>query len=344
MDWVLPSVLPGDALGNEVHAQGLGDIDHLGEAPVDPVALGLEVHQLPVAGHHVGEVITRLAGGAVHAELLAMIHPREGQRAAGVLLLRQAEEIGGEADLGLHLLLAVAVIVVRQDGEDDPGAVPRRDLEGVALVVALFGIAPAHPIRALARRGVVPVGQTQLLLGQARQVRGQQHAARMAGPVVHVQGGVELRQEGVAAVAEDALHEVQVGDQIPRGEEADLHVLLRLEAGDLRAHQGPQQQGDIHPRRLRLVGGEGDGHQVRGGRQGMAQQAGEDRLGHRLLVPGDGQAALGDMEGPLGGAAVARRVVQHALGDAVTGDDVGAGSCRCRWGPTAPGPGRGGRG
>ena len=70
-------------------------------------------------------------------------------------------------------------------------------------------------------------------------------------------------------------------------------------------------------------GGERDGQQLLRRIQRLLQHAGEGLLRHRLLVTGNRQPALGDVKRALGGAPVAGRVVQHALLDAVAGDDVG---------------------
>ena len=57
----------------------------------------------------------------VAAEFLAQIVARKNQRAAGVLLLAQAEQVRRVTDLRLHLLFAIAEIVVRDEGDDDAG-------------------------------------------------------------------------------------------------------------------------------------------------------------------------------------------------------------------------------
>jgi len=89
------------------------------------------------------------------------------------------------------------------------------------------------------------------------------------------------------------------------------------------ADDGAQVQGDEALGLLRLGGGEGQSQEL--GRRGerVLEQSREDGLRDGFFVVGDGQAALGDMEDALGGAAVALGVVQHALFDAVRGDDVG---------------------
>ena len=166
------------------------------------------------------------------------------------------------------------------------------------------------------------MGQAYRLFGEARQMRSQDHAAAVSAPVVHVQSGIELRQEGTAAVAEDALDEIQIAHQITRGEKADLHALLPAHTGDLGADHRPQQQGDEHLHRLGTVGRKGDAQQLRRRSQGLLEHTREGLSGHRLLVSRDRQAAFSDVEGTFGGAPVAGRIVQHPLSDPVAGDDV----------------------
>ncbi len=66
------------------------------------------------------------ADGAVGVEFLPENVGGESDGAAGVLFLAEAEEIGGEADLRLHFLLAVAVVVVRDDGDHHAALVAAR--------------------------------------------------------------------------------------------------------------------------------------------------------------------------------------------------------------------------
>ena len=94
------------------------------------------------------------------------------------------------------------------------------------------------------------------------------------------------------------------------------------------ADQGTEQQGDEAAALFGLAGSEGQGHDVGGRAEGRGQSASEGAFRDGDLVGGDGEAALGDVEDALGGAAVAGRVVQDALGDAVgvhVGRDEGIG-------------------
>jgi hypothetical protein len=56
--------------------------------------------------------------------------------------------------------------------------------------------------------------------------------------------------------------------------------------------------------------------------EGVGEEAAEDGDGDGLLVVGDRQAALGDVEDARSGAAVAAGIVENALADAIGGQDV----------------------
>ena len=164
--------------------------------------------------------------------------------------------------------------------------------------------------------------QAQFASAQPRQVGGQDHAARMTGPVVDVEGRIVLDQVRVAGIAEDALDEIQVADEIAGREEPDLHRFLGFHARYLGTDHRTQQQRHEHPCRVGLPGGEGNQAQRLGRPQRVCEHAREHLPGHRLLVGGDRQSALGDMERALGGATVVGRVVQHALRGAEAGHDL----------------------
>jgi hypothetical protein len=148
----------------------------------------------------------------IAAEFLAQVVTGENQRASRVFFLAEAIKVGGETDLGFDLLLAVAEIVVRDERDDHTGLVTTSQLEGPAVVIKFGRVAPAHLVTALAVVGEIPVGQAGGLLGHRYQMGSEDDAARMAGPMVHVQSGVILREAGVAGVAENAFDEVQVAD------------------------------------------------------------------------------------------------------------------------------------
>ena len=296
------------------------DVEDRRELLVDAIALGLQVHQVALLAHHIVPVSTVHGGAAVRLELIAEGITREGQGTASVFLLGLADEVGAEANLRLHLFLAVTVIIVGNQGHHHAIGIATGDLEGLTFVVALVFVLPAHAIANLARCGGAAVGQTEVLFAARGQVRSQDQTARSAGPMVRIQGGIIVGQVGIAGVTENRFDEVEIADQGAGGEQADFHRLLGRGAragGNRRPHQGTNQQR--HKAVGRLGAGAGVGQQQVGlGRlDRRLQQARKGRLRHRLLIAGNRQAALGDMERPGGGPAVALGIVQHALGDAV---------------------------
>ena len=202
---------------------------------VGGVPLGIDVELVGEELRDLGEGVLEFVAVQHGVVLAGEVVAGEHQRAARVLLLGEAEQVRSEGELGLHLFLAVPEIVVADDGDDRAARVARGDLEGAAVVVELAFGSPAHPVAPLPLGRGVPCGQAELLLGEgADEVRREDHAAGVAGPVPGIERGVVLRQVRITRVAEDALHEIQVADQVPRHEEPRLHPLLGDEARHLR--------------------------------------------------------------------------------------------------------------
>ena len=154
-------------------------------------------------------------------------------------------------------------------------------------------------------------------------MRRENDAARMAGPMFHVEAGVVLRQIGVAAVAENAFDEIKIADEIARREETNFHRLLRRETRHFGANNRTQQHRHETLGGLRLRGGERQAHQRARGIEGQAEHFCERGFGHTDFVVGHRQSAFGDVKNSGGGAAVAPRIVQYALFDAIGVDDFG---------------------
>ncbi len=275
------------------------------------VALWLRDETVGVALEHAGEGVLG-AGGADHV-LLAEVVAGEHQRAAGVLLLGVAEQVRRVADLGLDFLLAVAEVVVGDHRDDHATGVAGAHLERLAAVVELVGVRPAHAVASLSVGRLAGVRQAEGHLGDPGEVRREDHSAGVAGPGLRLQGGVVLRQVRVAAVAEDAFDEVEVGHEPTGNDEPGLHALLTHVAGHCRGNQRTQLEGDEAGRRHLLVGGVGQHEVDLRGLERELQQPGEDGLRYTDLVVRDGQATLGDVEDACGGAAVVRRVVEHTV-------------------------------
>ena len=161
-----------------------------------------------------------------------------------MLFLGIAEKVGRHTELGFDLLLAIAEVVVRNDGDNDAPFVARGDLERRAVVVGLVGRFPAHAIAALAFGGLVPGRQAQFGLGQLVEMGGKNHAARVTTPMLGIERRIVIGKVRVTGIAENAFHEVQIADKPPGHEETDFHAFLRSHSGDLGANHRAEEKGD----------------------------------------------------------------------------------------------------
>src|SRR6478672_9272520 len=88
--------------------------------------------------------------GLVRVEILPQNICGECHRASGMLLFAHAIKIGREADLSLDLLLAIAIVIVRDDRHHHATMIATTDFERIALVVKLVFVGPAHAVASLA--------------------------------------------------------------------------------------------------------------------------------------------------------------------------------------------------
>mmetsp|Transcript_3513 Transcript_3513/g.8398 ORF Transcript_3513/g.8398 Transcript_3513/m.8398 type:complete len:938 (+) Transcript_3513:180-2993(+) len=168
-----------DALAAEGHSLlGHGKLGVLGHVKdvrvllVDGIALVLELDGVAEELNNVlegvrllglREVLVGLAEAANLAqasaiELLSEIERRVRDAASRMLLLRQTVHVGCIAQLGLDLLLAVAEVVVGNEGDGHTAGVAARQLESAALVVLVVLLLPEHAVLDLALGGVLLVG------------------------------------------------------------------------------------------------------------------------------------------------------------------------------------------
>src|ERR1700733_1293570 len=208
----------------------LWQIENVGIAVVDAIPLRMDIDKIAQQRHRLLEGGFLEADGAPGVKLRTENVGREGDGASGVLFLREAEEVCSEADLRLHFLLAVTVVVVRNHGDDHALLIASADLEGLAVVVKLVGVAPAHAVAALARGGFRRARQAERGFFHADQMRSQNYAAGVAGPVSDVESGIVFRQVGVAGVAENRFDEIEIAHQAAGSEKARLHGARRIGA------------------------------------------------------------------------------------------------------------------
>ena len=152
-------------------------------------------------------------------------------------------------------------------------------------------------------------------------MRGEHYAPRVPSPGFKVHSRVVFPQERIARVAENALDEIEIAYERPRGEKAYLHSFFSLAVRNRRAHSRAQVEGNPRPALALLGGRERKLEQLVGRVKRARPQIFENRLGHGLLVGGNRKAALGDVEYARRRAPVAARVVQNALPYAVGGHE-----------------------
>ena len=302
-------VRPRDGLLVQVEFGVLRHIHDGGIFFVHAVAFRLHVHETRVEFRRLGKTVFQLPDVLIAAELFAEIVARKHQRAAGVLLLGVAEQVCGVADLRLHFLFAIAVIVVGDDRDDDTVFVAARQLERVATVVDFVLGLPAHPVAALAFCGLVPMRQADRFFRGLDQVRREDDAAGVAAPMFRIQRRIVLRQQRITRVSKNAFDEIQVAHQISGNEETDFHRLFRCEPGHGGADQRTQQHRHKTICRLGLRGGEWQLHDLARRGQREFQHLGEGDFWHAQLVVRNRQAALGHVKDSRRRAPVAARVV-----------------------------------
>ena len=273
--WDSAAVFPSHAAVADAEHGVFRNVVDLRIAPVDRVALRLALHHIAEQIHPLLEGSFLEADGPAGLEILAEHVGREGHRAAGVFFLAQAVQVGREADLGFDFLLAVAVIVVGDHRDHHAAVVAAADLEGIPVVIEFVFAFPAHAVAALALGGVALVRQAQRgFLHRPHQVRRQNHATCVAGPVHHVERGVVFGKVRIPRIPEDRFDEVEIAHQAGRREKAYLHGFRGIGSG-CGTHQGTDQQGNEQLGLLLLIGGERQCQDIRRRRQRRTEQSGE---------------------------------------------------------------------
>ena len=141
--------------------------------------------------------------------------------------------------------------------------------------------------------------------------------------MVHIETSVIFGKIGITAIAEDTFDEVEIGNEISGSEEAHFHASFFGNAGNFRANNGSEKERD-EDFGGRLAGaGEWKDHDLLGRIERGLEETGESLQWNFFFIGGNREAALGDVEDALGGAAVGGRVVAHALVDAVGTQDGG---------------------
>ena len=239
-----------------------------------------------------------------------------------VLFFDVPEQVRCVGDLRLDLLLAIAVVVVGDQRDDNSPGGPARGLERHPIVVLLTRILPTHAVATLSLGRLIPVAQPKLFLGQLDQVRGQDHATGVPCPMLDIQRCVVVGQKRIPRVSENRLDKVQVADQAPRRKETNLHRLLLAVPRNPWTNQRPDEQRNPRTDLLGPLQRKRDPQIRKRGGYRRAKQLHEHVLRYRTLVPCDRQSPLGDMKRPLGRPAVGLGIVQHSVGKPIGTDHI----------------------
>src|ERR1700693_5859190 len=173
-----------------------------------------------------------------------------------MLFLTESIQVRSVADLGFDLLLAITEVVVGNDRDNHSAFIAAGQLESQAVIIEFSLVVPAHAVAAVTLRGGIQVRQTELFLSDLCQVRRENNATSVPGPVISIQPGIVLRQKRVAGVSKDALNEIEIADETARHDKPDLHRFFRGESRHFRTDDWPQEQRNKTLGLLFLCGGE----------------------------------------------------------------------------------------
>lgn len=180
---------------------------------------------------------------------------------------------------------------------------------------------PAHAVPDLSLGGILDVGEAEFLFAEADEVRGEDDAAGVASPVVGIERGVILGEEGVASVAENRFDEIEITGHRTGGKKAHLHAFFRGETGNLGDDDGPEEERDVEVGWFGRGGSEGEDLKLLGGVHGCLKNIVGYVFRDGSLVLGNRETALDNVENALSGATVLLGVVEDPLRDPVAGGD-----------------------
>jgi len=232
-----------------------------------------------------------------------------------VLFLSITVEVSSKADVRLNLLLAIAKVVISNDGKDDTLLCTIACLEGFAIVIALILSLPAHALSTLLLSGVIPLGKTKRLLGDLVKVRSHDDETSVASPVKRIKRGIILRKEWITSIAKDRLKEVKAADKTARSKAKDLHSLDRADSGNLRNNDRTEQKTADHMNRSKRRW-RSSVWQERGTLRrikSLVQHTSKDSLGNSKLIRADDELvlAISDMEGASSSTLIKARIMKN---------------------------------
>ena len=307
----------------ELNADVFGEVENIGVDFVDSVAFGLQVHEISIPFDDIFETVVDVALELAQGKVLTQVGAGKSDGSTGVFLFGISEEIGGVAELGFDLLFAVAVVIVGNERDHGAAGIARGDFESRTVIVEFVFRFPAHAIVLLPVGGLREVGESQILLLEFGELGCENHASGVAGPVPGIEAGVVFRKVGITAIAENALHKIEIGNEVARCEEANFHAFFLRDPGNSGADDGTQKKGDEDFGRSFTVAGERENHDVLRRVEGGLEESRKGFERNLFFVGGNRKSAFGNVEDAFGGATVGGRIVTHALVHAIGTQDGG---------------------
>ena len=221
---------PPDALFVQLDVCVFRKVNDIPVGFINGVALGLEVDRINRTRDQAVEGLVHFFKETTETKILAEVVTGEGEGTAGMLLLRETVKVGGESNLGLHLFFAVPEVIISDGGDHPTGGIAAGDFKCAAFVVEFVFFFPAHSVAFLTLGCLGDLREPEFFLGGSNEVRRENDATGMPGPMLGVESGIVARKEGVASIAEDRLNEIEIADEIARRKEAHLQSFFADEA------------------------------------------------------------------------------------------------------------------
>ena len=290
---------------------------------IDAVTFGLKIHEVAITFDHIFELVVHVTFEFAKRESLSEVGAGVGDGTTGVFLFSVAQQVGGIADLGFDLLLAVAVVVVGDQRDNHAVGIPAGDLECGAVVVEFVLGLPTHAVLLLTIGGIRDVGQAEVFLFKLSELGCKNDTSGVAGPMFGIETGVVFGKIRVATVAKDAFDEVEVGNEVSGGKKPDLHAALLGNTGDFWANDRAEKQGNKNFRRVLAGSGKGQDHDVLGRVEGRVEQARKRGQRNGFFIRRHRKSTFSDVEYTLGRASVGGGIVANTLMHTVGTQDRG---------------------
>ena len=152
-----------DAVANPTHTPRrnarsciLANVNQRRKELVDTIPLRLSCDEFGVIADKVIHGATVISSG-VPLEIFAEIMGDEGKRATSVFFFYVPQKVRGIADLSFYFFLAIPIVVIRDQSNDDPLVCATGDFKCNSIVVSFARVFPAHAVSALPLGRLIPM-------------------------------------------------------------------------------------------------------------------------------------------------------------------------------------------